>query len=59
MKKIEHSEEIPEIGFVTWATEKKLRGWGLEVLSSIPVKTEIEPQTDSIITAVFPCLGKG
>lgn len=23
MKKIEHSEEIPEIGFVTWATEKK------------------------------------
>lgn len=33
MKKIEHSEEIPEIGFVTWATEKKkkIRGWVLEV----------------------------
>lgn len=59
MKKIEHSEEIPEIGFVTWATEKKIRGWVLEVLSSIPVKIDINPQTDSVVTVVFPCRGKG
>lgn len=58
MKKIEHSEEIPEIGFVTWATEKKNPWLGPRGVV-IPVMSAMNPQTDSVRTAVFLAGARG
>jgi hypothetical protein len=58
MKKIEHSEEIPEIGFVTWATEKKNPWLGPRGVV-YPCEVCNEPTDRQCRHCCLPCQGKG